>query len=130
MRHSLPLVCRHHTSLSDKTEYRPCKPLRLVHWRERPPQGQPGSQGEPESQLRKFTHLLENLTGSEAAQTTWRGPGPFTHHKSLLTTNFENSLFSQCSFLHSVCLICLPQIPSKHEVSCPALAIRELIIWD
>jgi hypothetical protein len=49
--------------------------------------------------------------GSEAAQTTCREPGPFAHPKSLLTTNFENSMFSQCSFLHSVCLICLSKIP-------------------
>ena len=36
---------------------------------------------------------------------------PFAHHESLFTTNFENSLFSHFSFLHSVCLIRLSKIP-------------------
>lgn len=50
--------------------------------------------------------------GSETAQTTCREPVPFAHHRSLLTTNLENSLCSRSSFLlHSVCLICLPPNP-------------------
>lgn len=76
---------------------------------EQPPRGapQPGElqsecahcRGHPESQPSQVVHLLENLTGSEAAQTTRGQPGPLARRTSLPATGSESGLFSPGRFL-------------------------------